>query len=111
MEFIASKELANSKDKNILILDIRDLNTYKRGHIKNSLQIDVYAELKMGNKEVAKQRLSSLPKDKTIVTVCNVGMTAQKASAALEQMGYKTKVLEGGMMEWSESHPVEKDDF
>ena len=111
MEFITSEELASSNDQNILVVDIRDEDTYKMGHVKDSFQVDVYGDIKMGNRDVVKERLSSLPKDKTIITVCNVGMTAQKATAILEDMGYKSKVLEGGMMKWAETQPVEIDYF
>ena len=109
MEFITSEELASSNDQNIFVVDIRDEDTYKMGHVKDSFQVDVYGDIKMGHKDVAKERLSSLPKDKTIITVCNVGMTAQKATAILEEMGYKSKVLEGGMMKWAETQEVETD--
>ena len=108
MEFITADEVAESGE-NLLLLDIRDLETFKHGHIKNSLQADVYGNIKMGNMGIVKERLSSLPKDKTIITVCNVGMTAQKATAILEEMGYKSKVLEGGMMKWAETQEVETD--
>ncbi|MEK6943574.1 MAG: rhodanese-like domain-containing protein [Nanoarchaeota archaeon] len=106
MKFITSEELANSKDKNLFLLDIRDDDTYSDGHIENSLQIDVYIELKLGNIKKVKEKFSHLPKNKTIITICNAGITAQKASAVLEEMGYKTKVLEGGMMAWGGNNPV-----
>ena len=106
MKFITCKEFANSKNKDFLAVDIRDLHSYKNGHIENSLQIDVYGDLKMGNIDNAKKKLSHLPKDKTIITICNAGITAQKASLVLEEMGYKTEVLEGGLMEWGNEHAV-----
>ncbi|HLC50270.1 MAG TPA: rhodanese-like domain-containing protein [Candidatus Nanoarchaeia archaeon] len=105
MKFITSEELASSKN-DFLLLDIRDADTYSDGHIENSLQIDVYMDLKFGNTKNAKEKFSHLPKNKTIITICNAGITAQKASSLLEEMGYKTKVLEGGMMAWSENHAV-----
>ena len=107
MEFITCEEL-NLKDKSLLVVDIRDSASYSHGHIIGAVQADSYGNLKIGNFDAARKTLSHLPKDKIIITVCNMGMTAQKASKLLEEMGYKTKVLEGGMMEWIEKFDVER---
>ena len=51
-----------------------------------------------------KKKLNQLPKDKKIITVCNAGVTSQNASMLLESMGYKSLVLEKGMMGWNTLH-------
>ncbi|MBS3097131.1 rhodanese-like domain-containing protein [Candidatus Woesearchaeota archaeon] len=102
MQSITPKELIKNNDKSILILDIRDSNTFHDWHIRNSENIDVYNDIWEGNFESVKQKLSKLPKDKKIVTVCNAGVTSQNASMLLESMGYRTKVLENGMIGWNE---------
>lgn len=104
MQSITPKELAKNNDKSILILDIRDSNTFNDWHIRNSENIDVYNDIWEGNFESVKQKLSKLPKDKKIVTVCNAGVTSQNASMLLESMGYSTLVLEKGMMGWNSLH-------
>ena len=104
MQQITSKELANSKDESLLILDIRDSTKFKDWHIKDSQNIDVYNDVWEGNFDTIKKKLSILPKDKKIVTVCNAGVTSQNASMLLESMGYKTLVLEKGMMGWNTLH-------
>jgi rhodanese-related sulfurtransferase len=83
-----------------LILDIRDKIAFSHKHVEGSTNIDVYDDIHEGNYEIARQKLSKLPKDRIIMTVCNAGVTAQPASLILESMGYKTKVLKDGMAGW-----------
>ena len=104
MQKITSKELLENNDKSVLILDIRDQSKFKDWHIKDSLNIDVYNEIWEGNFDAVKKKLSSLPKDKKIVTVCNAGVTSQNASMLLDSMGYSTLVLEKGMLGWNTLH-------
>lgn len=104
MQQITSKELINNNDKSILILDIREANKFNDWHINGSQNIDVYMDIWKDNLETVKQKFSSLPKDKKIVTVCNAGVTSEKASMLLESLGYDTLVLEKGMMGWNTLH-------
>ena len=104
MKSIKPKELIKNNDESILILDIRHSNSFKDWNIKDSINIDVYDDIWNGNFEQVKQKLSELPKDKKIITVCNAGVTSQNASMLLESMGYSTLVLEKGMMGWNALH-------
>ena len=104
MQTITSKELVKNTDKSILILDIRAADSFNDWHIQDSKNVDVYNEIWNGKFEDVKQKLSQLPKDSTIVTVCNAGVTSQNASMLLESMGYHTLVLEKGMMGWNALH-------
>ncbi len=104
MKQISSKELVNSN--NSIILDIRDSQKFNDWKIKNSQNIDVYNDIWEGNFDIVKQKLSKLPKDKTIITVCNMGITSQKASDILNSLGYKTLVLEKGMLGWNSFHKI-----
>ena len=104
MQTITSKELAKNNDKSILVLDIRESDKFNDWHIDGSENIDVYSDIWEGDFDKVKQKLSQLPKDKKIVTVCNAGVTSQNASMLLESMGYSTLVLEKGMMGWNSLH-------
>jgi len=104
MQQITAKELIKNDDDSILILDIRASDNFNDWKIKNSKNIDVYQDIWQGNIDKVKEKLSSLPKDKKIVTVCNAGVTSQKASELLESLGYNTLVLEKGMMGWNSLH-------
>jgi len=103
MDQILSKELAKNSD-DVVIVDIRDSSQFEDWHIKNSKNIDIYNNLVNGDLEGAKEKLSTLPKDKQIVTVCNIGVSSRQASLLLEELGYKTSVLEKGMMGWNSVH-------
>ena len=45
MQTISSKELISSKDKSVLVLDIREKSSYSDWHIQNSQNIDVYNDV------------------------------------------------------------------
>lgn len=104
MEFITPQQLVNKRDDTRVILDIRESDTYAQWHILGSINIPVYNDVWNGNFGEVQRKLSALPKDKKMVTVCNAGVTSQHASAVLESMGYTTAVLEGGMMGWNTLH-------
>ena len=104
MEQITAKELAAKNDKSMLILDIREPTKFSDWHINNSINIDVYQDIWNGNLGAVKQKLSKLPKNKKIITVCNAGVTSEKASMLLESLGYDTAVLERGMIGWNILH-------
>lgn len=102
MRFITPKELAESGREGILVLDIRDADKFRAGTVPDSINIDVYSDIHLQDYEKVRQKLSALPKDKEIITLCNAGFTAQPASLILELMGYRTRVLENGMIGWNE---------
>jgi len=104
MQQITAKELLSNKDESILIVDIRESDNFDDWHIKDSKNVDVYKDIWNSNFDKVKEKLSQLPKDKKIVTVCNVGKTSQKASVLLESLGYNTLILEKGMMGWNTMH-------
>lgn len=104
MKFVTPKELMEKDKESVLILDIRKSNKFEEWSIKNSQNLDIYDEIWQGSFETVKQKLNQLPKDKEIVTVCNAGVTSQKASMMLESLGYKTSVLEKGMAGWNTLH-------
>jgi rhodanese-related sulfurtransferase len=77
---------------------------FKAGHILGSRQLKA-EELKNGN--FAKLENS---KDKPIIVVCAMGVSAKKTAAQLLKVGFeKVTVLKGGMNAWqSASLPVSK---
>ncbi|WP_333608838.1 rhodanese-like domain-containing protein [Arsukibacterium sp.] len=94
--------LVNREDATVL--DIRGIEDYKKGHITGARHADSAELQKQAPADLEKQ------KDAPIIVVCQVGMTAQKAAAALMKQGFtKVSVLQGGMGAWtSASLPVVK---
>jgi rhodanese-related sulfurtransferase len=65
--------------------------------------IDGYLNIPLSQLE---QRLSEIPKDKTVVTICHVGGRAAKAAAILLRNGYRTEGA-SGMVAWkAKNYPV-----
>jgi rhodanese-related sulfurtransferase len=99
------KRLIDTRET-ILVLDVRDRDSYGREHIPGAINIP-FAELQ--------RRLGEqpLPKDKTIVTYC-YSITchlATKAALDLAHLDYKVQEMIGGMEEWKKRElPVEGDD-
>uniref|UniRef100_A0A7C3YF17 FAD-binding protein n=1 Tax=Geoglobus ahangari TaxID=113653 RepID=A0A7C3YF17_9EURY len=85
------KERLNRDD--VVILDLRSENETRLLKIeaKNVLNIPL-PELR--------ERISEIPKDKEIITVCPLGLRAYNAASILKNMGYKVKVMMGGLTFW-----------
>ncbi len=98
----AVKKIVGSKDSNYLIVDVRDNETYKAGHIPGAINIP--------GKELDAS-WSKLPKDKTIIFYCyNITcFAAPRAALEAAKKGYKVMEMFGGFEEWArKGHPVEK---
>ena len=83
-------------NKDALVLDLRSVEAYNRGHIVNSRNLpfdELDAKLpKLGN-------LSG----RTVVTVCDAGVNSAKAAQKLRQAGVEHAYgLKGGMNGWSQ---------
>lgn len=86
---------------NYYVVDIRSEADYAKGHIPGAVNIP-FAQ--MGSK------IDTLPKDKTIVTVCYTGRTGNQTSAVLKMAGFDAIALRGGQEEWVEAKlPIEID--
>lgn len=94
--------LMNKEDA--IVLDIRAANEFKAGHILGARQIKA-EELKEAN--FSKLEKS---KDKPIIVVCAMGVSAKKAASQMLKAGFtKVSVLKGGMGAWQAgSLPVSK---
>lgn len=85
-------QLINREDA--VILDVREDNEYRDGHIVNSLHIPV-GYLKDRFKELEKH------KDKPIIVGCRSGQRSSQACAILKKEGFNNIYnLSGGIMAW-----------
>lgn len=85
-------QLINREDA--LILDVREDNEYRDGHIINSLHIPV-GYLKDRLKELEKH------KDKPIIVGCRSGQRSSQACTILKKQGFANVYnLSGGIMAW-----------
>lgn len=116
MQYVKAEDVKKDieGDGQYLLLDVRKLEDYDKGHIKGSFASDMDKANKEGDKEdgVAKMKAtlkeatgSETGKDDTkVVLVCYSGKSyAQAATDALVTIGFNKDniyTLEGGMKDW-----------
>ncbi|MDF2178702.1 rhodanese-like domain-containing protein [Aliiglaciecola sp. CAU 1673] len=89
--------LMNKEDA--VVVDIRSQNEFKKGHILGAKQIP--AE-KMNQGDFSSLENS---KDKPIILVCAMGMSAKKPAMDMLKKGFtRVNVLKGGMNAWSSAN-------
>lgn len=106
IEFIRAKRLALQINthrathlinrENAVVIDIRDKELYKDGHIIDSLSM-TKTELKNPPKRFDKYRT------KPLIIVDQSGVDSQKVAADLFKHGYNVYSLAGGLRSWKEA--------
>jgi rhodanese-related sulfurtransferase len=76
------------------ILDVRELDEWQAGHVPGALHVPL-GELPA--------RLADLPADGELVVVCRSGGRSARAVAWLNDNGYDSVNLDGGMGAWAEA--------
>lgn len=92
--YISSFELAELiKENKVAILDVRSLQEFEEGHIRNALLRPV---------DSLPSSIFHISKEQSIVTVCNSGVgRSEVAASLLQQNGWKSaKSLIGGYLGW-----------
>lgn len=84
------RKLESGED--LFLLDVRTTEEFSDWHIPGAVNLPMDELL---------GKLSSLPKDKDIVTVCAHGMRSQMATQWLAGSGYRATHLFGGMAAWN----------
>jgi len=82
------------------VVDIRESDDYAAWHIRGSRNLPVYDALKSGDEQSLVGQARSLPRDRSIVTVCRGGVISRRAAELLESMGFEAASLSGGMYGW-----------
>ena len=102
MENISAEELQRMKNESrdqLVVIDLMNHETFAERHIPDAINIPI---------DELDQRLSEIPKDKTIVVACARGL--MKSDQALEKLmnaGFKnTTKLSRGTLGWFESNPA-----
>ena len=73
------------------VLDVRSTNEFSSQHIEGAVNIPL-------NK--LPKKLEKLPKDQTIVCISRDGVRGREAAHLLQNKGFKTANIVGGMVEW-----------
>ncbi len=86
--------------QSLLILDVRQPDEYRAGHIAGAKLIPLN---ELG------RRMNELPKDKEILCVCASGARSSAATGQLSGAGFNVLNLRGGMSGWQRAgYPVKK---
>lgn len=88
-ETISAREIDRYvNNTNFLIVDLREVEDYEKGHIEGAVHMD-YDEIENNN--------ISLPYDKIIIMYCDRGGLSLMAAKKLSVMGYRIMSVVGGM--------------
>lgn len=88
--YITPEELNKEDLSKYYLIDIRENDDYKSGHIEGAKNIFWMDLLKDEN-------IKKLPTDKKIILICYVGHTASQMLVALKLLGYDVIALKFGM--------------
>jgi rhodanese-related sulfurtransferase len=72
-------------------LDVREWYEWEAGTVEGSLHIPI---------GTLTDRVNEVPKDRTVVVVCQVGQRSALAADYLNRLGYDAHNLEGGVEAW-----------
>lgn len=81
---------------NAVVIDIRNNDQFKAGHIIDAISIPM-PPIAEASKKLEKY------KNKPLILVCQTGMESQKAAASLKNAGFNAVAIAGGIRSWSES--------
>ena len=96
--------IEKSKDNpDFVILDVRTVEEYSQGHLKDSVNIDY-------NSDTFVEEVGQLDKTKTYLVYCRTGRRSDEAAEKMVEADFVDIYhLDGGITEWQESgFPVEK---
>ena len=92
---LISPEELNSNIDNIQLIDVRTPKEYKKGHLKNAVNINYYDNDFL-------DEMAKLDKSKELYIYCRSGGRSGKAAKKLGEMGFiKVYDLEGGIINWN----------
>lgn len=90
---VSVQDLANAKEAQYTILDMRQSEEFAEGHVPNAVLIPL-SELEA--------RASELSTDTTLYVICRSGNRSRQASEILVNLGFKdVRNVDGGFIAWA----------
>ncbi|TLS38752.1 rhodanese-like domain-containing protein [Pseudalkalibacillus caeni] len=91
---IRANELNNKMNQEkVTVIDVREPNEYKSGHIPNAVNVPL---------SKLKNQMNKVPKDKPVHLICRSGGRSMQAARVLKQNGYDNLInVQGGMTAWN----------
>jgi rhodanese-related sulfurtransferase len=84
-------------DQKVVILDVRTASEFIEGHIPNAVNIDVLSDYFTAD-------VSALDKTLEYAIYCRSGKRSVDAATAMEEIGFSTSNLTGGIISWAEAN-------
>ncbi len=88
------------------ILDIREPEKFSDWAIPGAKSLPVIDAMRANDPAPLEAQLEEIPRDQPVVVVCNIGVSAGKATSILEGHGFDVANLAGGMQSWSGVHTL-----
>ena len=79
-----------------VLVDVRTAGEFRRGHIEGAINIPI---------DEIRDRMSEIPKDKTILLYCLTGVRSYFVYRILAQLGYRAVNFSGGYTVFCAAHP------
>jgi rhodanese-related sulfurtransferase len=92
IESIDTEQVNEKVTQGALVIDIRDPETYKSGHIPKAINIPL---------AVLRTEVNKLDSAKELLVVCYAGISSKKAVRFLKKAGFDVKNITGGMAAWT----------
>lgn len=89
----ASQAKDMMKQDDVVIIDVREENEYKQGHIENAILIPLNT--------IDKNNLQLPDKDQTLLIYCRSGNRSAKAAKKFVKLGYQNVYDFGGIIDWT----------
>ncbi len=87
---------ADAVPEEMVLLDVRTPGEFAAGHVPGALNVPL---------DEIRGRLDEVPKDRPLAVYCGVGLRAYLACRILDQEGFKTANLSGGLKTCGQFHP------
>lgn len=91
VDTISPEEAKQELKKGAIIIDIRNEDAFRAGHIKKAVNIPI--------KNIP-LKISTLDKNKEYLVICYVGGSSKMAATMLKKAGLNVKNISGGMKDW-----------
>lgn len=89
----ASQAKDMMKQDDVVIIDVREENEYKQGHIENAILIPLNT--------IDENNLQLPDKDETLLIYCRSGNRSAKAAKKFVKLGYQNVYDFGGIIDWT----------
>ncbi|MGD2042280.1 MAG: rhodanese-like domain-containing protein [Acidimicrobiia bacterium] len=79
-------------DGDAVLVDVRTRQEWKSGHAPEARHISLAS---------LEQQMNRIPRDRTVLSICESGSRSARATAMLQRAGFEARNVKGGMRAWT----------